>query len=205
MIQDKNEFNMNKKRNRSQEHRNKELSNPLIYAFGDVSENEEEQISDTSSVKHQTNKNKKFKRGQTYSIGYLSKTIWQQKIYSDDFDADFEILKKNQNIRFRLGSVQNSAIEEDAEHSEIENPYFSDNSSSSQLTTKLRKFSLELSKMMDKSDNESSEIKSVGRQSKNRTKSKMSHYNSNLNEPIEEVEDEKEENLIDQKIISKTI
>jgi hypothetical protein len=30
-----------------------------------------------------------------------------------------------------LGSVQNSAIEEDAEHSEIENPYFSDNSSSS--------------------------------------------------------------------------
>jgi len=76
MIQDKNEFNMNKKRNRSQEHRNKELSNPLIYAFGDVSENEEEQISDTSSVKHQTNKNKKFKRGQTYSIGYLSKTIW---------------------------------------------------------------------------------------------------------------------------------
>ena len=97
MIQDKNEFNMNKKRNRSQEHRNKELGNPLIYAFGDVSENEEEQISDTSSVKHQTNKNKKFKRGQTYSIGYLSKTIWQQKIYSDDFDADFEILKKNQN------------------------------------------------------------------------------------------------------------
>ena len=95
MIQDKNEFNMNKKRNRSQEHRNKELGNPLIYAFGDVSENEEEQISDTSSVKHQTNKNKKFKRGQTYSIGYLSKTIWQQKIYSDDFDADFEILKKN--------------------------------------------------------------------------------------------------------------
>jgi SLT domain-containing protein len=76
MIQDKNEFNMNKKRNRSQEHRNKELGNPLIYAFGDVSENEEEQISDTSSVKHQTNKNKKFKRGQTYSIGYLSKTIW---------------------------------------------------------------------------------------------------------------------------------
>jgi|TARA_B110000285_G_scaffold218633_1_gene268304 hypothetical protein len=59
--------------------------------------------------------------------------------------------------------------------------------------------------MMDKSDNESSEIKSVGRQSKNRTNTKMSHYNSNLNEPIEEVEDEKEENLIDQKIISKTI
>ena len=58
---------------------------------------------------------------------------------------------------------------------------------------------------MDKSDNESSEIKSVGRQSKNRTNTKMSHYNSNLNEPIEEVEDEKEENLIDQKIISKTI
>lgn len=76
MIQDNNEFNMNKKRNRSQEHLNKKVSNPLIYDFGDVSENEEEQISDTSSIKNQTNKNKKFKVGQTYSIGYLSKTIW---------------------------------------------------------------------------------------------------------------------------------
>jgi hypothetical protein len=85
---------MNKKRNKSQEHVNKKLSNPLIYAFGDVSENEEEQISDTSSMKNQANKNKK-KTGQTYSIGYLSKTIWQSKIFSDDFDADFEILKKN--------------------------------------------------------------------------------------------------------------
>ena len=61
--------------------------------------------------------------------------------------------------------------------------------------------------MVDKSDNESSKIsvKSMGHQSKNRTNTKLSHYNSNLNEPIEEVEDEKEENLIDQKIISKTI
>ena len=54
---------MNKKRNRSHEHLNKKRSNPLIYDFGDVSENEEEQISDTSSIKNQTNKNKKFKTG----------------------------------------------------------------------------------------------------------------------------------------------
>ena len=33
---------MNKKRNRSQEHLNKKVSNPLLYDFGDVSENEEE-------------------------------------------------------------------------------------------------------------------------------------------------------------------
>jgi len=33
--------------------------------------------------------------GQTYSIGYLTKNIWRNKIYSDDFDVDFEVLKNN--------------------------------------------------------------------------------------------------------------
>lgn len=75
----------------------------------------------------------------------------------------------------------------------MENPYFSDNSSSSQLTYKLRKFSLELTKLMDKSDNESS-ARSVGGTANNKTK--LSHY---VNEPIQEVEDEKEE--LDQKLI----
>ena len=75
----------------------------------------------------------------------------------------------------------------------MENPYFSDNSSSSQLTYKLRKFSLELTKLMDKSDNESS-ARSVGSTANNKTK--LSHY---VNEPIQEVEDEKEE--LDQKLI----
>ena len=81
------------------------------------------------------------------------------------------------------------------EKSEIENPYFSDNSSSSQLTTKLRKFSLELSKFLDKSDNESSalSVRSVGTGANKKAKLSISHYNSNVNEPIYEVEDEKEE------------
>jgi hypothetical protein len=90
----------------------------------------------------------------------------------------------------------------------MEDPYFSDNSSSSQLTTKLRKFSLELQKLLDKSDNESSvlSVRSVGGTGANK-KTKLSPYNSNVNEPIEEVEDEKEE-LADQgknKLISESI
>jgi len=35
-------------------------------------------------------------RSKTYSIGYLTKNIWSNKIYSDDFDVDSEILKNNQ-------------------------------------------------------------------------------------------------------------
>jgi len=55
-------------------------------------------------------------------------------------------------MKFKIGSILNSAIQEDSEYSEIENPYFSDNSSSSQLTNKLRKFSMEFNKFV--SDNE---------------------------------------------------
>jgi hypothetical protein len=50
---------------------------------------------------------------------------------------------------------------------------------------------------MDKSDNESS-ARSVGGTANNKTK--LSHY---VNEPIQEVEDEKEE--LDQKLISESI
>ena len=82
----------------------------------------------------------------------------------------------------------------------MENPYFSDNSSSSQLTTKLRLFNLELRKLMDKSDNDS---RSAGGNAGNNQK-KLSHYQSNVNEPIQEVEDEKEE-IADQKLISESI
>lgn len=64
----------------------------------------------------------------------------------------------------------------------MENPYFSDNSMSSQLTTNLRKFSLELKKLMDKSDNESS-ARSVGGTGAN-NKNKLRDYQSNVNEPI---------------------
>jgi hypothetical protein len=55
---------------------------------------------------------------------------------------------------------------------------------------------------MDKSDNESS-ARSVGGNASN-NKTKLSHYQSNVNEPIEEVEDEKEE-ITDQKLISESI
>jgi hypothetical protein len=113
--------------------------------IGDVSEDDEEEISDSSFEKLKTFHNKNLKKGggKTYSIGYLTKNIWRNKIYSDDFDVDFEALKNNQKQRFKLGSVVNSAILEDVE-SEMENPYFSDNSSSSYLTSKLRKFTLDL-------------------------------------------------------------
>jgi hypothetical protein len=131
MLKDKNEFNKSHKRNRSTDFL-KDMK-PSTFnvgdAIGDVSEDEEEEISDSSLEKQETDKNKHLKRGgsQTYSIGYLTKKIWSNKIYSDDFDVN---LKNNQNQRFKLGSVINSAIQEDVE-SEMENPYFSDNSSSS--------------------------------------------------------------------------
>lgn len=86
-----------------------------------------------------------------------------------------------------MGSVQNSAILEDSEYSEIENPYFSDNSSSSALTNKLKKFSMEITRNLDKSDNEGSvySLRSVG--------ANLKKNHSNLNEPIIEEEEEKEE------------
>lgn len=90
----------------------------------------------------------------------MTKKIWKKQIYSDDFDVDDEVMLKNNKMKFKLGSVVNSAILEDAEISEIENPYFSDNSNSSHLTQKLRKFSLELQKYLDRSDNESSGVMS---------------------------------------------
>jgi hypothetical protein len=104
-------------------------------------------------------------------------------------------------MRFNRDSVQNSAILEDSEYSEIDNPYFSDNSSSSALTNKLKKFSRELTRNLDKSDNESSIIGSV--MSRRSVGAKVKNH-SNLNEPIIEEEEEKEEQF-GNKIISETI
>ena len=76
----------------------------------------------------------------------------------------------------------------------MQNPYFSDNSSSSHFTTRLRKFSLEWAKFFDKSDNEGSVVSFLSMSGAGPSKqTKLSHYQSNVNEPIEEVEDEKEE------------
>lgn len=61
-----------------------------------MSENEEEEQSDSSIEKKQAHNARNQKNTKTYSIGYLTKTIWSKnKIYSDDFDADFEVLKQN--------------------------------------------------------------------------------------------------------------
>ena len=128
--------------------------------------------------------NKLQKKNKTYSIGYLTKKIWKKKIYSDDFDVDHEVLQNQNKIKFNLGSVVNSAINEDDEQSEIENPYFSDNSSSSHLTQKLRKFSMELQKFLDRSDNESSVLSALSMSAQVNKQSKFSNYNSNVNEPI---------------------
>ena len=121
----------------------------------------------------------------------MTKQIWGNKIYSDDFDVDSELLNNKKSKQFVSNAI-NMAIKEDTEQSEMENPYFSDNSSSSHLTTRLRKFSLELSKYLDKSDNESHSVRSVGGPVTSKGQ-KLSHYHSNVNETIEEVEDEKEE------------
>lgn len=95
--------------------------------------------------------------------------------------------------------MHHSAILEDSEYSEIENPYFSDNSSSSALTNKLKKFSIEISRNFDKSDNEGSvySLRSVG--------ANLKKTHSNLNEPIMEEEEEKEEPKLSKQIISETI
>ena len=99
MLKDQNEFNKSHKRNRSTEIlKDMRLSTFNVGdAIGDVSEDEEEEISDSSLEKQKTDQNKNLKKGsgQTYSIGYLTKKIWSNKIYSDDFDVDFETLKNN--------------------------------------------------------------------------------------------------------------
>ena len=127
-----------------------------------MSEEEEELASDSSDDRIQA---KPVKKSKAYSIGYLSNYLRSKKIYSDDFDADYD--KKVSKIvmhGFKIGSVKNQqAIQEDSESSEIENPYFSDNSSSSALTTKLRMFSKDCYKILDKSDTDGSVLSFGGR------------------------------------------
>lgn len=115
LLKDKNEFNKTVKRNRSTDFTGKydvdQRANQIYYHnFGDVSEDDEEQISDSSIEKHQTDMNKQQKKNKTYSIGYLNKNIWKKKIYSDDFDVDEEVMITQNKMKFKLGSVINSAI-----------------------------------------------------------------------------------------------
>lgn len=85
VIKDGNEFDGKARRTRSTELRTRQL---IVTAnnIGNVSEEEDENQSDSS----EENRQKKMPKSniQTYSIGYLTKKIWANKIYSDDFDID---------------------------------------------------------------------------------------------------------------------
>lgn len=107
MVKDQNEFNKKSKRNKSQEFI-KESYNALYGEdFGNVIETEEEENSDSS---HEDYAKVNKTQNKTYSIGYLTKTIRTKKIYSDDFDADFDLFKANQELKFKIASAVNSAI-----------------------------------------------------------------------------------------------
>ena len=92
-----------------------------------MSEEEEENKSE-SSAEADVAVRKKAKQSAPYSIGHLTKNIWRNKIYSNDYDVDSEMLRRKKRT---LGQPLDSAILEDNEYSEMENPYFSDNSSAS--------------------------------------------------------------------------
>lgn len=186
LVKDQNEFNKPSKRNKSQEFKDPRESINLIYHDDNVIEADEEENSDSSIENHDLSQNRKLV-SKTYSIGYLTKNI-NKKIYSDDFEKDNDLLKARQDLKFKIASVQNSAILEDSEYSEIDNPYFSDNSSSSALTNKLKKFSKELTRNYDKSDNESSALSF--RSSKVGAYMRSNQNQSGLNEPIIEEEEE---------------
>lgn len=84
MIKDDNEFGGRSRRTKSTELRTRQL---IVTAnnIGNVSEEEEENKSESSS---EGNRRSKVTKSKTYSIGYLTKTIFANKIYSDDFDID---------------------------------------------------------------------------------------------------------------------
>lgn len=67
------------------------------------------------------------------------------------------------------------------------------------MTNKLRRQSFQLSKYFDKSDNESK----LSVNSKNRQQTK--NYQNKVNETIEEVEDEKEDNVVQNNLITQSM
>lgn len=93
MLEDKNEFNKKSKRNRSTDFlREKDVKLATHQNnIGNVSEDDEEEISD-SSLEKLADQNKNMKKSKTYQIAHLTKKIWSNKIYSDDFDVEKEII-----------------------------------------------------------------------------------------------------------------
>lgn len=142
MIKDKYEFGKNRVHSQD-EHIKEKLAVHQTGDFGSLHEDDEEHKSDSSEGLMNQRKGKPSNK--TYSIGYLTKQIWAKRIYSDDFDMS----KENKLKGVAIGSIQedNEAYENDKD--------LSDNSSSSALTNKLRRFSLDITKYFDKSDKES--------------------------------------------------
>jgi hypothetical protein len=133
-----------------------------------VSETEEELLSDEDDL------HKRKKKG--YSLSRFS-LLMNKKIYSDEFDMSFEsrMIKK----RFNVGSVFECPINEDIE-CEDQDPYLSDNSSSSTFSFHKKKMSFDLTKIMDRLEPSFDFSQLIA--SKN--------YGMNINETIKEEEDE---------------
>jgi hypothetical protein len=117
-----------------------------------------------------------------------------KKLYSDDFDMSFEdkkgFFKKK---RIATGSVIECPITENIE-SENENEYLSDGSSSN-FSFRMKKMSLDLSKLIDKAEPSMEESSTGGRAAYK--------YKINISETIEEEDDEKD--LQDAGLISEEI
>lgn len=106
-----------------------------------------------------------------------------KKIYSDHFDMSYESQIIKQKKHFNTGSVMECPISEDVE-SEGANDYLSDASSSSTFSLKRKKMSFDLSKLIDRLEPSIDDSSSLMQYSK---------YYGNVNDPIEEEEDDREE------------
>ena len=140
-----------------------------------MSETEEELISDEDDQYNNKRSKKKI-----FSLGYLSK-LMNKKIYSDHFDMSSESYKIKQKKHFNTGSVMECPISEDVE-SEGANDYLSDNSSSSTFSLKRKKMSFDLSKLIDRFEPSHDDSSFM-----------FSKYYGNVNDPIEEEEDDKDD------------
>lgn len=104
-----------------------------------------------------------------------------KKIYSDHFDMSNESHKIKQAKYFNTGSVREFPISEDVE-SEGGNDYLSDNSSSSTFSLKRKKMSFDLSRLIDKLEPSADDSSYM-----------QSKYYGNVNDPIEEEEEDKDD------------
>ena len=93
----------------------------------------------------ESEKNAKGKKN-NFSFSQFSR-LMNKKIYSDEFDMSFE--SKLLTKRLKMGSLLECPINEDIE-CEDQDPYMSDNSSSSTFSFHKKKMSFDLTKIIDK-------------------------------------------------------